>query len=87
LVEKSTYRQATPVLYLIDVRHGFEDHACKTMRVLVIEDDNKIASFVLHGLKEAGFAVDHAANGVEGLDLALTAPYDAAVRCPDDGLR
>jgi DNA-binding response OmpR family regulator len=59
--------------------HGFKDHACKTMRVLVIEDDNKIASFVLHGLKEAGFAVDHAANGVEGLDLALTAPYDAAV--------
>ncbi|HEY4818680.1 MAG TPA: response regulator transcription factor [Candidatus Acidoferrum sp.] len=49
------------------------------MRVLVIEDDKKIASFVLQGLKEAGFAVDHAATGDEGLDLALMAPYDAAV--------
>ena len=49
------------------------------MRVLVIEDDQKIASFVLQGLKEAGFAVDHAATGDEGLDLALMAPYDAAV--------
>jgi two-component system, OmpR family, response regulator len=49
------------------------------MRVLVIEDDAKIASFVLQGLKEAGFAVDHAVNGDEGLDLALMAPYDAAV--------
>ena len=49
------------------------------MRVLVIEDDKKIASFVLQGLKEAGFAVDQAVNGDEGLDLALMAPYDAAV--------
>jgi DNA-binding response OmpR family regulator len=49
------------------------------MRVLVIEDDKKIASFVLQGLKEAGFAVDHAVTGDEGLDLALMAPYDAAV--------
>jgi DNA-binding response OmpR family regulator len=49
------------------------------MRVLVIEDDKKIASFVLQGLKEAGFAVDHAVDGDEGLDLALMAPYDAAV--------
>lgn len=49
------------------------------MRVLVIEDDNKIASFVTKGLKEAGFAVDHAADGVEGLERALRQPYDAAV--------
>src|ERR1700682_4674970 len=49
------------------------------MRLLVIEDDTKIASFILQGLKEAGFAVDHAINGDDGLDLALTAPYDAAV--------
>jgi len=49
------------------------------MRVLLIEDDKKIAAFVLQGLKEAGFAVDHAENGDDGLGLALTAPYDAAV--------
>ncbi len=33
------------------------------MRILVVEDDNKIASFVMKGLKETGFAVDHAING------------------------
>lgn len=49
------------------------------MRVLVVEDDKKIASFVSRGLKEAGFAVDHAANGEDGLHLALTEPYDAAI--------
>jgi two-component system OmpR family response regulator len=51
----------------------------KTMRVLVAEDDQKIASFVVKGLKQAGFAVDHAANGEDGLHLALTEPYDVAI--------
>jgi two-component system OmpR family response regulator len=49
------------------------------MRLLLIEDDAKIALFVSRGLKEAGFAVDHADNGEDGLHLALTEPYDAAV--------
>lgn len=49
------------------------------MRVLVVEDDRKIASFVVNGLKQHGFAVDHAADGERGLDLALTVTYDAAV--------
>lgn len=49
------------------------------MRVLVIEDDPKIASFVTKGLKQSGFAVDHAADGDEGLQLAETTNYDAAV--------
>jgi DNA-binding response OmpR family regulator len=49
------------------------------MRVLVVEDDKKIASFVVKGLKEAGFAVDHADNGSEGLERARHHPYDAAV--------
>ena len=49
------------------------------MRVLVVEDDAKIAAFVSAGLKQAGFAVDHGANGEEGLHLALTEPYDTAV--------
>jgi two-component system OmpR family response regulator len=49
------------------------------MRILVVEDDRKIASFVMKGLKEAGFAVDHAINGEDGLHLGLTAPYDAAI--------
>ena len=49
------------------------------MRVLLVEDDTKIASFILKGLRSAGYAVDHAADGEEGLHLALTEPYDAAV--------
>jgi two-component system OmpR family response regulator len=49
------------------------------MRLLLVEDDKKIALFVKTGLKEAGFAVDHADNGEDGLHLALTEPYDIAV--------
>jgi DNA-binding response OmpR family regulator len=49
------------------------------MRLLLIEDDQKIAEFVSNGLKEAGFVVEHAANGRDGLQLALGSSYDAAV--------
>jgi len=49
------------------------------MRILLVEDDLKIASFIIKGLKAAGFAVDHASDGLRGLDLAMTEPYDAAV--------
>lgn len=49
------------------------------MRLLVIEDDRTIASFLVKGLQEAGFAVDHAEDGRKGLALAVTEPYDAAV--------
>ena len=49
------------------------------MRILLVEDDGKIASFVSKGFREAGFAVDHANNGIDGLHLALTEPYDAAI--------
>jgi two-component system, OmpR family, response regulator len=49
------------------------------MRVLVVEDDDTIASFVAKGLEEAGFAVDRAGDGSVGLEMSLAAPYDAAV--------
>ncbi len=49
------------------------------MRVLLVEDDVKIASFIIKGLKAAGYAVDHAPDGEEGLRLALSEPYDANV--------
>ena len=49
------------------------------MRILLVEDDQKIAAFILKGLKAEGFAVDHAADGQDGLHLALTEPYDAAI--------
>lgn len=49
------------------------------MRILVVEDDKKIASFLIKGLKQEGFAVDHVTNGEDGLRLALHEPYDAAI--------
>jgi len=49
------------------------------MRILLIEDDQKIASFVVKGLKAAGYAVDRASDGEEGLHFALTEAYDAAI--------
>jgi two-component system OmpR family response regulator len=49
------------------------------MRILVVEDDKKIASFVVNGLKQSGFAVDHSADGEDALFRAQTVAYDAAV--------
>ena len=49
------------------------------MRLLVVEDDKKIASFLKKGLQESGFSVDVCHNGIDGLSLALTEPYEAAV--------
>ncbi len=49
------------------------------MRILIVEDDKKIASFVVNGFKQAGFAVDHSREGEEALALLRTTPYDAAV--------
>jgi two-component system OmpR family response regulator len=50
-----------------------------SMRILLVEDDLKIASFIIKGLRATGYAVDHAADGEEGLLLALTEPYDTAI--------
>jgi two-component system OmpR family response regulator len=47
--------------------------------VLVVEDDRSIASFVAAGLRQEGYAVDVADNGVEGLELATSQPYEAAI--------
>jgi two-component system OmpR family response regulator len=49
------------------------------MRLLLIEDDIKIANFIKSGLKSEGFAVDCVDNGEDGLHLALTEPYDLAI--------
>jgi two-component system OmpR family response regulator len=49
------------------------------MRALLVEDDDTIADFVARGLREAGFAVDRAADGAAGLDAALDQSYDVAV--------
>ena len=49
------------------------------MRILVIEDEKKTASFVERGLRESGFVVDVAHDGEEGLRLALAGRHDLIV--------
>lgn len=49
------------------------------MKILVVEDEKKIASFVRKGLEAQGFVVDVSHHGDEGFTLATTQPYDAVV--------
>lgn len=49
------------------------------MKILVIEDEKKIASFVRKGLEAQGFVVDVSHHGDEGFTLATTRPYDAVI--------
>ena len=49
------------------------------MRILIIEDDKKIASFISSGMKQAGFAVDCEDNGEDGLRALQTGVYDSAI--------
>jgi two-component system OmpR family response regulator len=49
------------------------------MRILVVEDDEKIASFITNGLKQSGFSVDCAPDGEAALSLFATTTYDAVI--------
>jgi two-component system, OmpR family, response regulator len=49
------------------------------VRALLVEDDATIADFVVRGLREAGFAVDHVGDGEAGLTAACQQPYDVAI--------
>jgi two-component system, OmpR family, response regulator len=49
------------------------------MRALIVEDDQTIAGFLVKGLKEAGFAVDHAPDGETAVQMATNVSYDVAV--------
>jgi len=49
------------------------------MRLLIVEDEPKVARFVERGLREEHYAVDVAANGEAGLDLALVHDYDLVI--------
>jgi two-component system OmpR family response regulator len=56
-----------------------EQGGALAMRLLVVEDDKKIASFVSRGLKEAGYVVDIAERGDDAFQLALYNHYDVAI--------
>ena len=49
------------------------------MRILIVEDDTNTADFILKGMRQAGYSLDHADNGKDGLFLALEYPFDAIV--------
>ena len=49
------------------------------MKILVAEDETKTGTYLKQGLVEAGFVVDLAVNGLDGLHLALTEAYDLAI--------
>jgi len=49
------------------------------MRILLVEDDAKIASFVEQGLRSVGYAIDHISDGETGLRMALDESYDLAI--------
>jgi two-component system OmpR family response regulator len=49
------------------------------VRLLIIEDDEDVASYVKNGLEQAGYTVDAAANGKDGLFLATTESYDGII--------
>ena len=49
------------------------------MKILLVEDNERVADFVVKGLKESGHIVDHAGNGRDGLFMATTETYDAMV--------
>jgi two-component system, OmpR family, response regulator len=49
------------------------------VKVLLVEDNERVARFVVKGLREAGHTVEHAGNGRDGLFLAASEPYDVVV--------
>jgi heavy metal response regulator len=49
------------------------------MKVLIVEDEKKIASFIKRGLSEEGYSVDIAYDGLEGLDKAMSSVYDIVI--------
>ncbi len=49
------------------------------MHILLIEDDNEAAAYLCKGLRESGHSIDHAANGDDGLHMALNANYDVVI--------
>ena len=49
------------------------------MRILLIEDDASVADYIVKGLRESGYSVDHAGDGKQGLVMATSEEYDAMV--------
>jgi two-component system OmpR family response regulator len=59
--------------------HGCQVSGCCFMKLLLVEDNERMTEFIRKGLVEAGHTLDHAANGRDGLFLASSEPYDAII--------
>ena len=75
LVIRSAAVDAGSMLFEATIRLGNRE----PMRILLVEDDLNLAQFIRKGLKEEQYAVDFAADGEEGLVLALANPYDLLI--------
>jgi two-component system, OmpR family, response regulator len=49
------------------------------VKILIVEDNERVANFVTKGLRESGHTVEHASNGRDGLFIAASEPYDVIV--------
>ena len=49
------------------------------MRILLVEDDTEAATYLVKGLTESGHIVEHAADGEQGLHMAITNAYDSMI--------
>jgi len=49
------------------------------VKILLVEDNERVAQFVIKGLQEAGHTTDHAGNGRDGMFLAASEPYDVII--------
>lgn len=49
------------------------------MKILIVEDDQIIADFIIKGMKEAGYSIEHAGDGEAGLALAVSGDFDLAI--------
>lgn len=49
------------------------------MKILLIEDDQKTAEFILRALNDAGYETEHAADGLSGLNCAMQKDFDCAI--------
>ena len=58
---------------------GLRASTSKAMKVLLVEDNERVSTFVRKGLSEAGYTIDHADNGRDGMFLAAGESYDAIV--------
>jgi DNA-binding response OmpR family regulator len=58
-------------------KNTFKDSG--VMKILLIEDDKRTAAFIVKGLKQAGYAVEHSSDGVDGLFRAAEEEFDLAI--------